>query len=239
MANFAKLWLLNISEINQLPSSTFPSWLSNSELTRLSKIKTIKRKHTYVASRLLIRQALSQHFDKPFHFWQLIEQDNLPPEIINLPSNIHISLSHSEDWIGLALASVGVGVDIEIKQQRDWLNTAKLFMSPGELYDFQQHPTPDSFYTCWTIKEAYFKAFPKQQDTLSLSTIPVQEIRESNRYTSIDMTNQSYQLALFVDSAIDSLTCFTSQQGIAWWQEYISPPDLDFNWRSSVFEWIE
>ncbi|MCX4189062.1 4'-phosphopantetheinyl transferase family protein [Methylophaga sp. OBS3] len=239
MANFAKLWLLNTSEINPLPSSTSPSWLSNSELTRLSKIKTIKRKHTYLVSRLLIRQALSQHFDKPLHFWQLIEQGNLPPEIINLPSNILFSLSHSEDWIGLALADVAVGVDIEIKQQRDWLKTAALFMSAGEFNDFQQHPNPDSFYTSWTMKEAYFKAFPKQQDTLSLSGIPVQKLRESNSYTSIDLTNQSYQLALFVDSAIDALTCFTNQQSIAWWQENISPPNLDFNWRPSAFEWIE
>ena len=235
MANFAKLWLLNTSEINPLPIHPPPAWLSHSELSRLGQIKTNSRKHIYLASRQLIRQALSQHFDQPIQYWQLAERANLPPEIINLPSEMKISLSHSNDWVMLALADVSVGVDIEKKQQRDWLNTAKLFMSAEEFYDFQQHSNPNKFYTSWTMKEAYFKAFPEKQTTLSLSGISVTKIRESKSGTSIEISDEDYQLALFINSVATSLTCYSNQQHIARWQENISPHNINIRWQPFIY----
>ncbi len=74
------------------------------------------------------------------------------------------SLSHSGDWVLLAVAAPGVDAGIDIERHRaldDWPVIAAAHFHPGEVRDLQalapaQRRT--AFFDCWTRKEAVVKA---------------------------------------------------------------------------------
>ncbi len=122
-----------------------------------------------------MRHALSQCFPCPGNEWIFIERPNLPPEIRNLPDNIHTSLSHSNSLICFAIANSPVGIDIELaNRNRDFLALAKTFMSNKEVQFLAQDKErqADIFYRTWCAKEAYYKAIPStDQADLSFKDI--------------------------------------------------------------------
>lgn len=75
-------------------------------------------------------------------------------------TDLHVSLSHSEDVVALAVATVApVGVDVEHKARRDIRGLAHSVIGNSErLDDDRSTLTPDAFYTYWCRKEAVLKA---------------------------------------------------------------------------------
>lgn len=78
-------------------------------------------------------------------------------------SNLHLSFSHSDEYVACAVADAPVGIDIEkIKPVKD--SVIKRVCSLDEQNYINN--SNSSFFTVWTLKEAYIKAngFNKMSD---------------------------------------------------------------------------
>lgn len=143
----------------------------------MDAIKNPARRKEFLASRALMRRMLSEIFPVRPEQWQFQEQDNASPWVSNLPDGVHVNLSHSKGFICFAIADVPVGIDIEVRDPtRNFTALAKLFMSDAERTRLSREARQsDYFYRCWCIKEAYYKAQPRQrQDSLSFNSIEVE-----------------------------------------------------------------
>lgn len=70
-------------------------------------------------------------------------------------SNLHLSFSHSDEYVACAVADAPVGIDIEkIKPVKD--SVIKRVCSLDEQNYINN--SNSSFFTVWTLKEAYIKA---------------------------------------------------------------------------------
>ncbi len=109
-----------------------------------------------------MRHALSQHFFVQENNWEFIERPNSTPEVKNLPKNIFISLSHSNELICFAIADSPVGIDLETIKQRNLHDLAEMFMNEEELEYLSKSAEKQTeiFYRTWCAKEAYYKTLP-------------------------------------------------------------------------------
>lgn len=65
----------------------------------------------------------------------------------------HFSLSHTDDFVAVAISNVNVGIDIELlDKKRDYSALKDKVLFGEEKFDDKKQ-----FLTIWTIKEAYFK----------------------------------------------------------------------------------
>jgi 4'-phosphopantetheinyl transferase len=74
--------------------------------------------------------------------------------------NWHYNISHSGDWILIAIARSGVGIDVEkMEDHFDYTGMLKRCFSLPEVRHLQSgFQARDSFYLLWTRKEALLKA---------------------------------------------------------------------------------
>lgn len=79
---------------------------------------------------------------------------NGKPYIDNL--DIEISVSHSDEYIVLAIDKDPIGVDIERIRNRDYISMAERFYTNEEALLVKDKGI-QSFYELWTMKEAYCK----------------------------------------------------------------------------------
>lgn len=172
--------------------------LSNSEKQKLATIRSEKRCTEYLASRFLLRQALTALFDRPLGHWQPIEHPERPPEIPSLPEGWHLSLSHSHDQIALALYPAPVGVDIEQRRPRTNLHEmAKMICSPLEQKYLCTTSNPLDFYRIWCRKEAWYKQLsPLQQSDISLTTLCTES--PNSDLSFFDWEKNGFQISLAV-----------------------------------------
>ena len=70
----------------------------------------------------------------------------------------HFNLSHAGDYACLAVcAEVPIGIDIEMHREADYLALGKTTFHPEEMTFLLENPTPERFYSIWTLKESYAK----------------------------------------------------------------------------------
>ncbi|NOU78935.1 4'-phosphopantetheinyl transferase superfamily protein [Paenibacillus sp. LMG 31459] len=77
--------------------------------------------------------------------------------------DINFNLTHSGEWIGCAVGTAPVGIDIEQIRPNN-LEVAERFFHPEEYKVIQMLPQNkrlDYFYELWTLKEGYSKALGK------------------------------------------------------------------------------
>ncbi len=100
--------------------------------------------------------------------------------------NFHYSISHSGNFVFLALSNREIGIDIEEYQVRHLsferaYSMAERFFSPVECSEIH---TIDDFYRLWTLKEAYAKYLGcSLTDVIS---IPVNEWKARGRETIVE-----------------------------------------------------
>lgn len=136
--------------------------LTPAEQQRATKFRQRADQHRFTFGRALVRLIISQITNQtPQHV--AIEQGYAgKPFLPDLPS-FHFSVSHTGEWVLLAVGTVPVGVDVE------FINRRFLFddLIPTVLTATEQHAMDDShdphlfFYECWTRKEAFVKATGK------------------------------------------------------------------------------
>ena len=155
--------------LNQAPSAP-DSWLSQSEQLRLQRLKIPNRRDQFLSGHWLVRCLLRQHFGQPAHAFQLTERTNLPPAVQGFDA-VHVSISHSGDWIAAAIANAAIGIDLEQRRARaGLLRFQHLLLAQGEAPDSLDL---DQLLQRWVAKEAWVKrhhgsALPEQLAELQL-----------------------------------------------------------------------
>ncbi len=85
------------------------------------------------------------------------------PSLLGVP-HWHIGISHSGDYIAVALSPKPIGIDIERIGSKQYMPIAQRFFSAQEVDYLQNLPIEKqraSFYQLWTLKESYVKALGK------------------------------------------------------------------------------
>lgn len=178
MSALARLQLLRIADVVAQAAAHADPWLTEAERLRLGAMRAPARRDSFIAGHWQARQLAAQQLGIA---WQRItlhaHADGRPQLCVDGgDAALHVSISHSGDWLALAVAEAAVGVDIELpRSSRDWGALAKFVCSPDELAYLQQQPAElkqAAFHQLWTLKEAHGKRSgeglqPKQAQLLT------------------------------------------------------------------------
>ncbi|MEW7864337.1 4'-phosphopantetheinyl transferase family protein [Aeromonas diversa] len=159
MAHRVDLFLLSLTQVQTPISPELLALLSPDERQHATTLSSPHRARQWLLSRALLRRELGHRLpDQTLHFGAT-EQGK--PRLLD--GEYHFNLSHSGDWLVLALCrSAPVGVDLELGgRTRDLLKLARRFFAADESRWLEALPSEalaDGFYRLWARKEALLKA---------------------------------------------------------------------------------
>jgi len=135
--------------------------LSPSERDHASRFHFERDRRRFTAARGRLRQLLGRYRDAPPDAVVIEARTSGKPFTRGEPP-LEFNLAHSDNRVVFAFAHWPVGVDVErIRPLPDLLTIAARFFARGE-YEAMQRltgvPLEDTFFRCWTLKEAYVKA---------------------------------------------------------------------------------
>jgi 4'-phosphopantetheinyl transferase len=140
------------------PCST--DFLSAGERERAAQFHFDKDRNRYVAARSVLRQLIGRYEQVSPEGIQFTYNTYGKPALEN--STLRFNLSHSADVVLLAFTrNKNIGVDVErIRPEFAAKEIAGRFFSQEEVALLRALPVeslPESFFTCWTRKEAFIK----------------------------------------------------------------------------------
>ena len=170
-SNIAFVEIARTEEVLARIPSPHSTWLSDSEQARAATLRIDARRDHYLAGHWLVRELLSQAFGKTPSCWSLQERKGLPPKVMNGDQEIQISISHSGDWIAVAVADVAIGIDIEQRPRQLDASLDALLLNADEMPGSLDN---DALLQRWVAKEAWLKAhagtaLPLQLKSLQLT----------------------------------------------------------------------
>lgn len=148
----SKTAYLHLAPVKPL-AATQQQWLagqlSQYDLARLQKIKRVEVREQFLASRYWLYFWLQNTWN--LSDFEIVRSAAGKPYLPD--SDVHFSLSHSHDWIAMAVAPTPIGVDIErASRMREkhlkWFSQAEQQAYAEGLVSLAQ---------LWTLKEAYVK----------------------------------------------------------------------------------
>ncbi|MDD7474010.1 MAG: hypothetical protein SPJ04_04280 [Bdellovibrionota bacterium] len=161
-----KLLISNIkNEKAILKNSEYENILSKSELERVRKFSSQKRKNEFILGRILLRAYLSKKLRKEEKDININVAKNGAILILETLNNkqLFASISHSNDYVVVAIDYFPLGIDIEFKKERkDFFKLSKVaFNDKNLIYKIKDEKDlekiKDYFYNAWTKKEALYK----------------------------------------------------------------------------------
>ena len=135
-------------------------WLTADETQRLQAMTAAARRRSFLAGHWLARRVTADWLQLDAARIALDRHPDGRPLLLvdDAPASLSISLSHSGDWLAIALATVPVGIDIELPRRlRDLEALARFAFAPDEVERLQRAPQTQRsaiFHTLWTLKEA-------------------------------------------------------------------------------------
>lgn len=203
--------------------------LSRDEQERAARFRHQRDREYFVASRGALRNILSRYAGVAPHLLHFSYNEHGKPFLSDEAGwgTLRFNLSHSN---GLALCAVTrgleVGIDLEfVREDFDCIELAEKLFSSQEakvLRRIPPHAQPDSFFDCWTRKEAYVKArgeglsYSLRQFTVSLApgepaTLlqTYDDPQESTRWFLANLfPGEGYRAALAVKGKISAIHCW-------------------------------
>jgi len=173
-------FITDIKDITQADLNVFQTQLSDKEHTRLNQMKNIKRKTEFIMGRVLIKNVCAKLLKQSAEHIQ-IESNEKGALFLPDYSNYFISLSHSNPYIVLAVASYPIGLDIEKIKNRPFNALMRHEFSADIPSDWHQRKLDDKkhlFYTLWTQKEATFKLKSIKEQKKNIYYFPIKEVNE-------------------------------------------------------------
>lgn len=135
--------------------------LGGPELERAGRISSREYFAQHVKGRALLRWWLGEVTGQSPKGFEIVEDGSGAPRLADNPWGIHFNLSHSRDWVLVALSRLPVGVDIECSETEvDWHAIAGVCFHPSEqqyLACLEGDARREAFFDIWTRKEAYLK----------------------------------------------------------------------------------
>lgn len=148
-------WTFRLSE------TEIDDCLSAEEWARAATISDARRRQAYRRSRSLLRRALGGYLGLAPEAVDIEISSTGKPGVAHR-AGIGFSLSHSGDWLAIAMADCAVGVDIETQRPHlDPLKLARRFFSSADaaaLEGASSADRPEMFRRQWVAKEATAKA---------------------------------------------------------------------------------
>lgn len=158
------VWLLHEKDIpaGSGEAQLLETLLSREEKHRRQSYRSITAQHQFLLSRALLRKVLGKICNTAPQSVTFTQMPSGKPILSSAPE-LHFSLSHSGQWIALAVScEAPIGIDIEQpRKPRDFLRIARHYFHADECALLESPPTellPMHFYRLWTMKEAFFKA---------------------------------------------------------------------------------
>ena len=158
---YADLYLLKPALIDAEQLIRLQSELSPDEYRHWHEIRQPGRQREYLLGRILLRRLLAERLCCPPDALVFRTGEHGKPTLVS--HDWQFNLSHSGDWLVLALCQQGpLGVDVEMGlRQRPVLPLAQRFYAPDEyqwLCTLQSREQASAFYRLWSRKEAVLKA---------------------------------------------------------------------------------
>lgn len=163
MRPVARLHLLPLAMAVAEADAQGLDWLTKAEGQRLQAITAAARRDTFLAGHWQARWLAAQWLQLDVRRIALETHADGRPllRVDGDAAPLHVSLSHSGDWLALALADAPVGIDVELpRRERDWEALARFVFSPEErqrLRDAEDAERIRVFHALWTLKEAHGK----------------------------------------------------------------------------------
>ena len=158
---YADLYLLKPALIDAEQLIRLQSELSPDEYRHWHEIRQPGRQREYLLGRILLRRLLAERLGCPPDTLVFRTGEHGKPTLVS--HDWQFNLSHSGDWLVLALCQQGpLGVDVEMGlRQRPVLPLAQRFYAPDEyqwLCTLPSREQASAFYRLWSRKEAVLKA---------------------------------------------------------------------------------
>jgi len=155
-----RVWLSPIDVAADAVDGNTHDWLSDDETHRLQAMTSTTRRRSFLAGHWRARELAGDWLQVDPRRIALHRHDDGRPQLVvdGAASPLSLSLSHSGDWLAIALATVPVGIDVELpRRQRDLRALARFTFSPEEvasLDGLQDDAYSVAFHRLWTLKEA-------------------------------------------------------------------------------------
>jgi 4'-phosphopantetheinyl transferase len=157
--NTVHVWRIQIST-NLSLLQHLSNTLNDAEKVRGNKYIYERDRNRFVVSRGAQRFILSKYLNTHPTLLDFALGDNKKPYIVtNDGQGLQFNLSHSGDWILLAVSARAVGSDIEyVDSTFNYEDILPQHFSEEESAYINQENSTERFYTLWTRKEALLKA---------------------------------------------------------------------------------
>ena len=149
-----------LARLDNIADEDGNAWLSDDEAGRLQAMTSPVRRRSFLAGHWQARELAAEWLQLETRRIALHRHEDGRPRLLvdGAPSPLSLSLSHSGDWLAIALATVPVGIDVELpRRQRDLHALARFTFSPEEvarLDGLEDAAYSGAFHRLWTLKEA-------------------------------------------------------------------------------------
>lgn len=161
---FVRAGRFQLSQLNDYQHNAL-NYLTRNEFNRLNQRSSLPQMQSLVARHLIFQQLSC--FDSTISQFEVrLAGNSLTLSSGNKSLPYSCSISHSGEWIAVALSSlpsIRLGIDIEVaKPKRDFIAMSREYFSAAEHREIVNSSTKAlTFYSLWTLKEAYAKAQQK------------------------------------------------------------------------------
>jgi 4'-phosphopantetheinyl transferase len=145
-------------------SARLYSTLALDERDRSARFRSERDRQRFIVARGVLRDLLGHYVQTaPGEISFVYNAFGKPDLSPDFGSPLKFNLSHSAGLVLIAIAAGShVGVDVEyIENRPDYAEIARSFFSPAEVNQLMTLPSDlhaETFFRCWTKKEAYLKA---------------------------------------------------------------------------------
>jgi 4'-phosphopantetheinyl transferase len=161
--NNIDLWRIHIP-INLSKLAQFSSLNNPAEIDRANRYYHTKDKNRFIISRAGLRIILGRYLNVHPSSVDFEIGQNKKPHIKN-NSNLYYNISHSGDWIVIAVSNSELGADIEfVNHSFGYKDVLADNFSQPEVNYINENSSAERFFMLWTRKEALTKATGKGLD---------------------------------------------------------------------------
>lgn len=162
----------------------YKKYINKDKTQRINRKYNIKDAQNSILADILLRCVLYSNYNEDIYNNGIEYNIYGKPFIKN--KSIFFNISHSEDFIVIAIDTMPIGIDIEKIQKID-ISISKFYFKKEEsefIYSFRENERLERFYEVWTLKESFVKnlGIGLQVDLDSFSVCNKGEIKRDLNY---------------------------------------------------------
>ncbi len=156
-----QVWMILARDLDQSSFAQLLAYLSPEERHRSATIQHALTQRNFVVGRGCLRHLLGRHLGQGPASLRFTYGPQGKPSLESDNSRLKFNLSHSGDYVAIAIADVNLGIDLErIRALNSLPALCERCLTPREQIRVLTLPKPQAtlqFFRYWTVKEAYVK----------------------------------------------------------------------------------